>query len=101
MLACSEFTPPAASLPINITQSGSPTITSEVNVNGGSIADVNVTQLTGEHDNNKDLIVTLISPAGTRAELFRKICNQSNFTCTFDDASNTPVQCPLNAGYHD
>lgn len=98
VLACSEFSPSAASLPINISQSGSPTITSNVSVSGGTIADVNVTEFTGEHDNNKDMIVTLISPAGTRAIMFSKICSQSNFNCTFDDASNTPVKCPLNAG---
>ncbi len=97
-LACVEFSPAESSLPINISQSGSPTITSEVTVTGGSIADVNVTELTGQHENNKDLVVTLISPAGTEVVLFSKICNQSNFNCTFDDNSNTPVQCPLNAG---
>ena len=97
-LACVEYSPSPSSLPINISQSGLPTVTSEVPVSGGTIADVNVTEFTGQHENNKDLIVTLISPAGTEVILFRKICNQSNFNCTFDDNSNTPVQCPLNAG---
>jgi subtilisin-like proprotein convertase family protein len=97
VLACSAFSPPSSSLPINITQSGSPTITSEVAVTGGTIADVNVTKFIGEHDNNKDMVVTLISPSGTRVIMFSKICNQSDFNCTFDDASNSSVKCPLNA----
>ncbi len=98
VLACSEFSPPSSSLPINISQSGSPTITSDVTATGGTIADVNVTRFIGEHDNNKDMIVTLISPAGTRVIMFSKICNQSDFNCTFDDESNLSVKCPLNAG---
>ena len=97
VLACSEFSPSPASLPINITQSGTPTITSEVTATGGTIADINVTEFIGEHDNNKDMIVTLISPAGTKVIMFSKICNQSDFNCTFDDASNSAVKCPLNA----
>lgn len=97
-LACVEFSPSESSLPINISQSGLPTVTSEVTVAGGSIADVNITEFTGLHENNKDLIVTLKSPSGTEVVLFSKICNQSNFNCTFDDNSNSPVQCPLNAG---
>ncbi len=98
VLACSEFSPSPSSLPVLISQSGLPTVTSEVVVNGGTIADVNVTEFVGEHDNNKDMIVTLISPSGTRAIMFSKICNQSDFNCTFDDASNSSVKCPLNAG---
>jgi len=98
VLACNVYSPEASSLPIVISQSGLPTITSEVNVSGGSIADVNVTEFVGKHDNNKDLVVTLISPSGTEAEMFRKICNQSDFNCQFDDASNESVKCPLNNG---
>ena len=98
VLACSEFSPAPSSLPVLISQSGSPTVTSEVVVNGGTIADVNVTEFVGEHDNNKDMVVTLIAPSGTRAIMFSKICNQSHFNCTFDDASNSSVKCPLNAG---
>lgn len=98
VLACSEFSPLPSSLPVIISQSGLPTVTSEVTVTGGTIADVNVTEFVGEHDNNKDMIVTLISPLGTRVIMFSKICTQSNFNCTFDDASNSSVKCPLNAG---
>ncbi len=98
VLACSTYSPDPNSLPINISQSGLPTITSEVSVSGGSIADVNVVEFFGEHDNNKDLVVTLIAPSGTEANMFRKICNQSDFNCQFDDASNESVKCPLNNG---
>lgn len=98
VLACAEFEPEEDGLPINISQSGLPTIEAEIFVTGGSIADVNVLEFQGEHDNNKDMIVSLISPLGTTVTMFSKICNQSDFNCAFDDASNTLVKCPLNNG---
>ena len=96
-LECAEFSPNENDLPINISQSGVPVIEAGIDVQGGSIADVNISSLVGEHDNNKDLVATLISPAGTRARLFNKICNQRDFNVAFDQSSNGPVRCPLNA----
>jgi len=97
VLSCVTFAPEEGDLPINISQSGSPTIEVPIEVNAGTIVDVNVTRFIGEHDNNKDLSVRLIAPSGTSARMFHKICNQSDFNTTFDQESNIPVKCPLNA----
>jgi len=98
-LTCNQFSPAADVLPINITQSGTPTIEAPIEISSpGTIADVNVVALTGEHARNKDLITTLISPSGTEVDLYRKICNQSDFNVGFDDAAAKTVQCPVNTG---
>jgi len=98
VLECASYSPDESQLPLNISQSGTPTVEATIEVVGGSIADVNVTKFEGEHGNNKDLRVSLISPAGTSARMFNKICTQSDFRCQFDDSSNENVKCPLNNG---
>ena len=98
VLECASYSPDESQLPLNISQSGTPTVEATIEVVGGSIADVNVTKFEGEHGNNKDLRVTLISPAGTAARMFNKICTQQDFKCQFDDASNENVKCPLSNG---
>jgi len=98
-LSCTEIGAVEGSLPINITMSGRPTIQAPIEVNvSGSVADVNVKRFFGEHSSNKDMIVSLISPEGKKVILVDRICEQSNFNCGFDDASNVPVKCPLNNG---
>ena len=52
----------------------------------GEIFDVNV-HLGITHTNNADLIVTLVSPIGTRVELFRNVGQQNFLNTRFDDAS--------------
>jgi hypothetical protein len=58
------------------------TVTSTIDVTGlnGMIADVDVT-LDITHTWNADLILTLVSPAGTRVELVRKIGGSSDNFC--------------------
>lgn len=97
-LECVTFTPDESQFPINISQSGTPSIEGTVDVLGGTIADINVTSFFGEHDNNRDMNVYLVSPEGKEVLLFGNICDQADFNCQFDDASNSSVKCPLNNG---
>ena len=97
VLACETLE--ASNLPLNITQSGTPTIEADFLVlTQGTIADVNLRNMEGDHTRNKDLRVDLISPEGTSVRLFGNICSQQNFRCGFDDESNFPVDCPLSQG---
>ena len=98
-LFCSEVVVNEDLLPINISGSGTPTIQAPLEVElGGTVADVNIKQFYGEHENNKDMVVKLISPEGKEVVLVSKKCEQSNFNCGFDDASDVDVKCPLNNG---
>lgn len=98
-LFCAEITPADGELPINISGSGTPTVQAPLEVGlMGNVADVNVKQFFGEHENNKDMVVSLISPEGKEVILVSKKCEQSNFNCGFDDDSDVDVKCPLNSG---
>jgi subtilisin-like proprotein convertase family protein len=70
------------------------TNTSEIEVTGftGDLTDINVT-LDLTHTWDGDLILTLISPAGTRVELAAGVGGSgNNFTrTTFDDEASTPI----------
>jgi subtilisin-like proprotein convertase family protein len=97
--ACEEYI--STNVPIGISASGTPTITSTLNItSSGIVQDVNVIQLIGTHTFIRDLIVTLISPIGTRVTLFSQICtSQDNFNVQFDDqASLTTLPCPPTTG---
>ncbi len=98
-LFCTEISPAEGVLPINISGSGTPTIQASMEVDIlGNVADINIKQFLGEHGNNKDMVVSLISPEGKEAILVSKKCEQQDFNCGFDDASNVNVKCPLNNG---
>ncbi|MEM9548713.1 MAG: reprolysin-like metallopeptidase [Bacteroidota bacterium] len=98
-LSCTVVEPADGILPINISASGLPTIEAPIDVNiGGNVADVNIKRWAGEHENNRDMIVTLVSPEGKEVILVNRKCPQANFNCAFDDDSNVPVKCPLNNG---
>jgi len=98
-LFCLEVSPEVDVLPINISGSGLPTIQAPLEVSlMGNVADVNVKRFFGEHENNKDMVVTLISPEGKKVILVSKKCEQSDFNCGFDDDSDIDVKCPLNNG---
>ena len=92
---CSTFS--STNIPVTISASGTPTITSTLTVpTPGSITDVNVTQLTGTHTWINDLTVTLSNPSGTNVTLFDQICNnENNFDVQFDDnATPGALPCP-------
>ncbi len=96
---CSPFT--AADVPKPIPANGNPTINSILNIlQNGTISDVNVTQIKGEHDKLNDLRISLVSPAGTTVKLFENICgNVSTFNFGLNDESPFAIACPPLNGF--
>lgn len=84
-------------LTINISQSGTPTISSEIYISGeGRVDDVNVLNIRAIHQRAADLVVTLESPAGTQVRLWGYKCpNGSGINVGVDDQSNDYFQCPI------
>ncbi len=97
---CMVYT--SSNIPISISASGSPTVTSNLIISGGvgTINDVNVVSLNGTHTYISDLTFTLSSPNGTNVILLDNICgNQNNFDIQFDDAAvNNNYPCPPTNG---
>lgn len=85
LIACN--TTASTNVPIAISASGAPTITSTITIaSGGVISDLNVlAQIT--HAWISDLTVSITSPAGTTVQLVSEQCDDSdNMNATFDDA---------------
>ncbi|HEX2901707.1 MAG TPA: proprotein convertase P-domain-containing protein, partial [Bacteroidia bacterium] len=100
------YSPASTTVPRTISASGTPTVWDSIYLPiGGTITDVNVTNLVGTHTWVSDLRVTLISPIGTNVLLFSGLCTDNdNFNIKFDDAGpayNT-IACPMTGGitYH-
>ncbi|MFQ5445416.1 MAG: proprotein convertase P-domain-containing protein, partial [Saprospiraceae bacterium] len=77
-------------VPVAISQSGTPTITSTLEiVTGGYAGDINVTGLNIQHTRVGDLRVELTSPQGTTVVLMANPgngnCGEDNLLVTFDD----------------
>lgn len=91
---------PSGPLSINISQSGTPTISSEIYVSGeGNLDDVNVLNIRALHQRASDLIVSLESPSGTQVKLWGNKCPTGNgINVGLDDQSNDYFQCPINQG---
>lgn len=92
---CAAFE--STDVPKNITGSQIVTVESKINVPaGGTISDVNVTKVQGNHEFFKDLEVRLISPAGTDVLLFKDKCPNFNgtFNFGFDDSKTALFGCP-------
>ncbi|MCR9226752.1 MAG: M12 family metallo-peptidase [Flavobacteriaceae bacterium] len=83
-------------LPIAIPSSGTPTVTTSVLfLEDLPISDVNV-NLELDHTYLEDLIVTLISPMGTRVTLITNTCGDlRNINAVFDDEGD-PIACSGN-----
>ena len=83
-------------IPQNIPSLGLPVIQSVIPIiENGTISDLNVGQLKGEHDALADIEVKLISPAGTEVILFSQICgNVSKFNFGLNDESPFEIECP-------
>jgi subtilisin-like proprotein convertase family protein len=96
---CTPFS--AIDVPKPISSVGTPTINSILNIlQNGTISDVNVTQIKGEHDVLNDLRISLVSPVGTRVKLFENICgNVSTFNFGLNDESPFAIDCPPLNGY--
>ena len=90
----------STNIPVTISATGTPTVTSTVNVPlTGSITDINVVNLTGTHSYVSDLTISLTSPTGTTVQLFSAICgNNQNFDLAFDDNGITTIACPPTTG---
>lgn len=91
----------ANDLPISISASGTPTITSTISFTGeGTVTDINIINLTGTHSYVSDLNFTLISPDNTSQTFWADACgSQNNFNINFDDeAPNGNYPCPPTDG---
>lgn len=91
----------STNVPVTISASGTPTITSTLNIpSGGTISDVNIT-MNISHSWINDLSATLTSPTGTVVELFSNECSPNtsvnNIVATFDD-SGVALVCGNNPG---
>jgi len=88
-------------VPVNISSSGTPTVTSELVIDAsGSILDLNVTNLTGQHTWVSDVTIKLTSPQGTTITLFSGICDDNDdWDLNFDDdAAPGAIPCPPTDG---
>lgn len=96
VLSCLSYA--SGDLSINISPSGKPVIETSLQVSAdGTVKDVNVTKVRGEHQRNGDLIVKLASPSGKEVLLWNKKCSTSkNFNIGLDDQSPDFFQCPIN-----
>lgn len=91
----------AEDLPINIPGSGTPTITSTLNVGIDLIAtDVDIIDLEGTHSYMDDLRFTLKSPTNTSRIIWDRPCeHQDDFNINLDDeAANMDWPCPPTDG---
>ncbi len=85
-------------IPIPIPGSGTPTVSSIINIpEGGQISDLNISKLKGTHNLVKHIRATLISPEGTELVLFSNLCPGSNtqtFDVALDDEAPVGIPCP-------
>ena len=79
---------------------GSATVSSLISVpDMGTITDVNILDLSGDHTWMSDLDVFLITPSSTSIELFTDICgSNNNFDLDLDDEATTSIPCPPTSG---
>lgn len=100
--SCMTFN--ATNVPVTISASGTPTVTSTMNIaTGGTINDINVVNLAGTHSYISDLTIKLTSPTGTIVNLMVNPCNdEADFNLNFDDeASTATLPCPpVGGGYY-
>ncbi len=95
------FTYTSANVPVTIPSSGSPTVTSTLNITDAGIAtDLNVVNLSGTHTWINDLAIDLIGPDNTTVTLFAQICDdEDNFNINFSDqAASSNYPCPPTDG---
>jgi subtilisin-like proprotein convertase family protein len=98
--AFSCFTVNSGPLAINISASGNPVIEATLNVfEEGSVNNVIVKKLRGEHQWVGDLVAFLVSPSGTEVMLWSRRCGSGKgVNITLDDQSPDFMQCPINTG---
>ena len=84
-------------IPITISETGTPTINSTLLISDtGTIVDVDVVNLAGDHYYINDLIFSLQSPASSSVTLMQNVCGgEDNFDLNFDDeALPLSIPCP-------
>ena len=84
-------------VPQVISSSGTPTITSDLTISGsGTIDDINVLNLNGQHTWINDLDFNLSSPSSTSVQIMARSCsNEDNFDLNLDDeAAPGSWPCP-------
>jgi len=87
-------------VPINISSTGTPTVTSTINVTtAGEVSDVNIPRVIGRYDIVRDVQINLQSPSGTTVTLFDQNCGGTQvFNIGFDDDAPQAIQCPPDDG---
>lgn len=80
--------------PVDLFSNSTRSAVSTVNTSG-QISDVNVNNVRINADGVSDVSLTLISPKGTRVNLFNYNCaNSLDFDCSFDDEAVSGISCP-------
>ncbi len=93
-VACEET--PSDDIPIPISGTGTPTITSSLFITeSGTISDINLPFMRGSYQPVNSLRIILESPAETQVVLFDQDCgNTVNLRIGFDDEAPQTIQCP-------
>ncbi|MFT4758101.1 MAG: hypothetical protein ACI9XO_002818 [Paraglaciecola sp.] len=98
-LVCNEIT--STDTPLNIPATGNPTINSTVNVTDfGMIADLNIKNIQGIHNQFRDIEFILTGPTGeTQTFLDSDNCSSAlAFDFGMDDEAINPIACPPTGG---
>ncbi|MCF6262912.1 MAG: S8 family serine peptidase [Xanthomonadales bacterium] len=97
---CAIYT--STDIPKNIADTPPPgAVTSTLNIlDSGTITDINVVDLTGEHTFVSDLVFTLTSPAASEITLINRVCgNLNDWDLILDDeAGSATLPCPPTDG---
>ncbi|TGD83042.1 reprolysin-like metallopeptidase [Hymenobacter wooponensis] len=90
----------AAAVPVTISATGTPTVTSVINItNTERVSDLRIRNLAITHPNVGELEISLTNPAGARVVLFSRLCaGTANLDLSFDEAAPTALACPLTSG---
>ncbi|MEM1323340.1 MAG: reprolysin-like metallopeptidase [Bacteroidota bacterium] len=97
-LSCANYT--STNVPVIISAQGTPTVESTISVfPGGTISDLNVTKVKGQHDLVKHIDVSLVSPDAKEVLLFSDKCgNTQLFDLGLDDQGPSEIPCPPTGG---
>lgn len=85
---------------VNISSSGTPTVTVNIDVPvSGTVSEVSIPRIEGNHTSIKFLDVSLVSPRGTRALLMSDTrCNTNTINFGFDADATEDIPCPPSGG---
>lgn len=84
--------------PVNLSRSKTHAIKIPLNFNG-TVSDINFNNVEVEADAVKDVVLSLISPTGTKVRLFNQNCGVTlDFLCSFDDDAPIALTCPPTMG---